>query len=76
LLMVVRGYTFTQARDAVTELARPICQACRKPIKGAKDGALFHKRNENKSCHTAYLKFKSLQKQGLTIPEALAMIHG
>lgn len=75
LLMVVRGYTFTQARLTITTEARPICQACNKPIKGAKEGALFHKRNENKSCHSAYLKFKVLTKSGLTISEALAKIR-
>ena len=77
LLMIVRGYSFAQARETVTEQARPICQACNKPIKGAKDGALFHKRNENNTaCHAAYLKFKVLTKSGLTITEALAIIRG
>ena len=75
LLMVVQGMSYAQARVAITEASRPICQACNKPIKGAKTGALFHKRNENKSCHTVYLKFKSLQKSGLTISEALAKLR-
>jgi hypothetical protein len=73
--MVVKGYSFTLARITIVENSRPICQACHKPIKGAKDGALFHKRNENKSCHSVYLKFKALTKQGLTITEALAMLR-
>ena len=75
-LMVVKGYSFTQARIIVIKAVRPICQACKKPIKGAQEGALFHTRNENKSCHSVYLKFKQLQKQGLTITEALATIRG
>lgn len=73
--MVVRGYTLVQSRVTIVEESRPICLACHKPIKGAKDGALFHKRNENKSCHSVYLKFKLLQKQGLTTTEALAMLR-
>jgi hypothetical protein len=75
LLMIVRGLTFQQARVVIIEISRPICQACKQPIKGAKTGALFHKRNENKACHTVYLKFKSLTKSGLTIDQALARLH-
>lgn len=74
-LMVAKGYTFGQARMTVTKMVRPICVVCRKPIKGAQDGALFHKRNENKSCHSAYIKFKQLQRSGLTVVEALATLR-
>jgi hypothetical protein len=74
--MVVKGYTFAQARAYVVKMVRPVCKACGKPIKGASEGALFHKRNENKRCHLAYVKFKQLQRSGLTITEALAIIQG
>ena len=76
-LMVVKGYSFTQSRLIVIKISRPICRACKKPIKGAQEGALFHKRNQDNSrCHSVYLKFKSLQKTGLTTEEALAIIRG
>ena len=75
-LMIVKGYSFSQARVIVTKLIRPVCVACSKPIKGAQDGALFHKRNENKSCHSAYIRFVSYRKEGLTTEQSLDRIRG
>ena len=73
-LVVAKGYTVHQARMAIIKMIRPICQACSKPIKGGREGALFHKGNENKSCHAAYARFTRLRRSGLTVEEALARI--
>lgn len=70
--MVAKGYTLSHARLTIVKMVRPICQACRKPIKGAHEGALFHK--ENKRCHSAYVRFNKLRKQGLTNEQALARL--
>ena len=71
-LIVVKGYSVYQARLVVSKMIRPICQWCRKPISGGKNGAMFHKRD---SCHVAHDRFKKLVKSGLTPSEALAIIR-
>jgi hypothetical protein len=74
-LVVVKGYTIAQARLVIVKMIRPICQCCGKPIKGAKEGALFHQRAEFKRCRQAYVKYRSLVRQGLTTEEALGTIR-
>lgn len=69
--MVTKGYSLSHAKLTIVKMVRPICQHCRKPIKGGREGDLFHKGQDNKACHAAYSKFKRLQKQGLTLLEAL-----
>lgn len=73
-LVVVKGYSVSQARLTIVDMVRPICQYCRKPIKGAHEGALFHKNQQNRACHSAYMKFARHRKQGLSVEEALAAI--
>jgi hypothetical protein len=74
-LMVAKGYTLGQAKLAIVKMVRPICQECGKPIKGGREGDLFHKGNNNRKCHSAYLKFARLRRSGLTNEAALAMLH-
>lgn len=71
-LMIVKGYSLVRAREVIAKMVRPICQCCGKPIVGAREGALFCKRN--KQCHAMYLKFVRLRKSGLTASVALATI--
>jgi len=73
--MLVKGYTLWQAKITITKMVRPICQACGKPIKGGREGDLFHKGNKNRKCHSAYAKFVRFRKSGLTNAEALARLH-
>lgn len=74
-LVVAKGYSVHQAQLAITKMVRPICRACDKPIKGGREGALFHKGNENKACHAAYARYVRLIKSGLTEREALDRIQ-
>lgn len=74
-LVVAKGYSLAQARLAIVKMIRPVCCACGKPIKGAKDGALFHQASEYKRCRQAYGKYRNLVRQGLTTNEALATIR-
>ena len=73
-LIVAKGYSIHQARMSIVKMVRPICQACNKPIKGGREGALFHKSNENKACHAAYARYVRLLKSGLTERDALDRI--
>lgn len=73
-LVVVKGYSVHQARMVIVRMIRPICVACGKPIKGGRESALFHKGNENKSCHAAYARYVRLRKSGLTDAQALDRI--
>lgn len=72
-LVVVKGYNISQAKAKVVKMVRPLCMHCGRPIKGAKEGALFCKTKP--SCHSAYNKYKRLLKQGLTAEQALAIIR-
>lgn len=74
-LVVAKGYSVHGARMAIIQMVRPICRACNKPIKGGREGALFHKSNENKSCHAAYARYVRLRKSGLTEAQALDRIQ-
>lgn len=74
-LIVVKGYSVSYAREVIVKMTRPICQWCRRPIKGAHSGAMFHKGNNYKACRSASLKFKRLLNKGLTIEEALATLR-
>lgn len=74
-LVVAKGYSVHQARMAIVKMVRPICHACHRPIKGGREGALFHKSNENKSCHAAYARYVRLVKSGLTQAQALDRIQ-
>lgn len=74
-LIVAKGYTLSQARLTITKMIRPICQACNRPIKGGKEGALFHQSAEHKRCRQAYSRYKNLRRQGLTADVALATIR-
>jgi hypothetical protein len=74
-LIVAKGYSVHQARMCIVKMVRPICLACNKPIKGGREGALFHKGNENKSCHAAYARYVRLRKSGLTEADALDRIR-
>lgn len=71
-LMVVKGYSLNQARQTIVKLVRPICQFCGKPIRGASDGALFHK--DRKPCRRAYGIYNRLIKKGLTPLDSLAIM--
>lgn len=74
-LITVKGYSLTQARVTIIKLVRPICQCCKKPIKGGTPGeSLFCK--SNKACHSMYGKYRRLLSKGLTKDEALAILHG
>ena len=70
-LVVAKGYSIHQARMIIVKMVRPICHACNKPIKGGREGALFHKSNEHKACHAAYARYMRLRRSGLTQAEAL-----
>lgn len=73
-LMVTKGYTVTQARVAVTEMIRPICQCCGHVIKfGTPGETLFCK--SNRTCHSVYNKYKRLVKKGATPGAALAQLR-
>ncbi len=74
-LVVAKGYSVHGARMAIIQMVRPICRACNKPIKGGREGALFHKSNENKSCHAAYARYVRLCKSGLTQAQALDRVQ-
>lgn len=74
-LMVAKGYSLWQAKLIVVKMVRPICQACHRPIKGGREGDLFHKGKNNRKCHSAYAKFARLRKSGLTTAQALATIR-
>lgn len=67
-LMVVKGYSVWKARLTITNMVRPLCQHCSKPIKGGNSRALFHNTG---ACKTAYARYKRLQRQGLTSAQAL-----
>ena len=71
--MVVKGYSLYQARQHIARITRPVCQSCRKPIKGAAPSALFCK--QNKQCRSHYGKFRRLLKQGLSRVEALDKVR-
>lgn len=75
-LVVAKGYSVHQAQLIVVRLIRPVCVACNKPIKGGREGTLFHKSNENKSCHAAYARYVRLRKSGLSELDALDRIRG
>jgi hypothetical protein len=73
-LIVAKGMSVHQARMTIVKMVRPICHACNKPIKGGREGALFHKSNDYKSCHAAYGRYVRLRKSGLTERDALDRI--
>lgn len=71
-LVVCKGYSVYQARQLISKMIRPICQWCGIPISGAKEGALFHKRD---LCRKAHHRYKRMIKQGLPSQQALATIR-
>jgi hypothetical protein len=72
-VMLVKGYSLYQAKIHIARINRPICQCCRKPIKGAAPGALFCK--QNKACHRMYGRYRRLIQQGLSQIEALDRVR-
>jgi len=72
-LIVAKGYSLTAARIMVTQMMRPICQCCGKPIKGGTRGeSLFCK--SNKVCHSMYGRYRRLLAKGLTPVLALEQV--
>lgn len=72
-VMIVKGYSLYQAKLHIARITRPICQSCRKPIKGAAPGALFCK--QNKECRSRHGKFRRLVKQGMSRIDALDKVR-
>lgn len=70
LLIVTKGYSVSLARQVVSNMVRPICQCCKKPIKGGTPGeSLFCK--SNKKCHSMYNRYRRLLRKGKSPIEAL-----
>jgi hypothetical protein len=72
LLIVAKGHSVSAATAMIVRMSRPICQWCRSPIVGGREGALFHGRShKNRQCHARYRMFVRLRKQGMSVTDAL-----